>query len=556
MRIKRLDERTIKRIAAGEVITSPAAVVKELVENSLDAESKKIVIELRRGGKELIKVMDDGTGMTREEVIISIERYTTSKIKSIEDLTRLGSYGFRGEALASIKEVSRMVIESSVDPFNPGTRIEIEEGEIKKILNVSRERGTTVYVFSLFYNLPVRKHNLRSDGYELKRAIDVIKNYAMVYNDISFRVITEKGTLINLIPDQERKRIESIMEDGRAKFLKEFNIDGNPISIRGYLMDPGNIKRRAILQKVFINRRPVYYRLINKAVYEGYGIYSGEMNPDFILFFSIAPEYLDVNIHPAKERVVFKDENYLYNFVSSSIKDAIKLRKTTFSVPHYTLQSSTVYIRDKEREAEQRVLFDFFEQVEKKEYRSGLVAPIKLWQLHNEYIFAQTDEGFIIIDQHAAHERVMYERILKNMDNPKKQGLLFPISITLSSEEIEVYMDVVDELEKMGFETRMVGIDAVAFDAVPEGAYIGEEDLKEIILELQKLGRIRWKRENIAAVVACRSAIKKGQSLTHEDMERLIDELFACNEPYFCPHGRPTIIKYTLEELDRMFGRK
>ena len=524
-RIELLKDSTVRKIAAGEVIVRPSSVVKELLENSLDAGAKRITIEVRRGGKDLIRVIDNGCGMEREDVPLSIHRYATSKLKDIEDLNSLSYLGFRGEALASIASVSKLKIITNTDDSKSATLLEAEEGKIKEIRECARPRGTTVEVNALFYNLPVRRGFLKSPNYELRLIIETIKSYGIAYPEVSFTLISE-GEEILLLPEAGsiKERLQVFYSKEEVESLKECRIDNPTISIYGYISDP----LRPLdypLQLTYFNKRPARNRVVGKVMNEVYG--SKQNPPGYLLFFKIPPELLDVNIHPTKSEVRFKDERFLYDFLTQTVK-------------------KTLDIKEQERIGERLSQQDFLTEERER----------KFWQLHNSYIFAQVKTGYVIIDQHVAHERIIYEEILEKRGQ-LSQKLLFPITIELPWELYSIFEEVKDTLASLGIEAKGFGERTIVIEAVPAETKIGRQEILELLMELKDMDKAKLHyEEEVAKVIACKAAIKAGKRLSQEEMESLINRLFACQNPYFCPHGRPIIIRVSLEDLNRKFGRE
>ncbi|MEO0092730.1 MAG: DNA mismatch repair endonuclease MutL [candidate division WOR-3 bacterium] len=530
-RIKLLAEETIRKIAAGEVITRPASVVKELIENSIDANSTTITIEIRQGGKDLIRVIDDGIGMDREDLCLAVNRHATSKLNTIDDLLQLKTMGFRGEALAAIAAVARMKIETNTDSALTGNFLEVHSGVIKEIKEIARAKGTTVSVESLFYNLPVRRGFLKSENYELKLIIETIKSYAIAYPGIHF-IVRSDGKELLVLPkaNSVKERLELLMDQYQVDSLIEVSVTHPILSISGFLTEPSQAQAVYEIQQIFFNQRPVRNRTVLKAIYEGYGPTLRGNNPNFIIFITTNPENLDVNIHPTKQEVKFVDERFLFDFVSEAVRKTLGIKKSE------TMPESELHFQER-LVADEPVIPGF-------------------WQLHNSFIFAQVQSGYCIIDQHAAHERIIYEEVLKKEAVGASQGLLFPIIIELKPEEFAIFQEIAEILSSMRIEAKIFSGRTIVVESIPAGTYLGKQEIVELFQELSKLEKKDIsKREAIAKLIACKGAVKAGQRLTAAEMESLINRLFACAEPYFCPHGRPVIIKITLDDLAKRFGR-
>lgn len=530
-----LSESTQRKIAAGEVITRPVSVVKELVENALDAQAAKVEVEVTRGGKDLIRVTDNGTGMDRDDAVHCIERHATSKLSEIDDLRRLRTFGFRGEALASIASVARLRIETRHADSSGATWIDAEEGKVVDVRETGRPPGTTISVQTLFYNLPVRRTFLKSDNYELKLIVELVKGYALAYPPIHFSLIADGKSIVLLPPSKElRDRLVAFLDKAELDSLAGISVENPILSVRGFLTNPALARPRSSTQLIFFNLRPVRYRVITRAVYEAYGPTLGGRNPSFILFFEADPENVDVNIHPTKQEVKFGDERFLFDYTVQAARQALRLEGVAPSTTEgpYIPQPEFSFAGDAEQTAQ------------------------AFWQLHNTYLFAQVQTGYVIIDQHIAHERIIYEDLLKSQDRSPTQPLLFPIPIELNPVEFAVFDETKNILSSLGVETKIFSGRTVVVEAIPAGSRLGRSDLAELFAEISRLEKTNLDyREEIAKVVACKSSVKAGQPLSQPEIESLINRLFACQNPYFCPHGRPIIIKISLEDLAKRFGR-
>ncbi len=529
--VRLLPEETVRRIAAGEVISRPAAVVKELVENSLDSGATHVRVEVRDGGKSLIRVIDNGCGMTRDDLRLAVSRYATSKIDSIDDLKTIRTYGFRGEALAAIAAVSRLAIATSVDADQPGTELVSEGGNILELREVGRSRGTTVACRTLFYNLPVRQAFLKSASYELKLIVDTLRAYAIIAPEVAFELSADGRTLLNLPPVADmRERLYGLYERRVVDGLKELKARSQFLSLWGMFSDPTRLSEFYEVQSVFFNRRPIRNRVIVKAVYESYGPLLHGRHPDFVVLIETDPARLDVNIHPTKQEVRFADERLLADFIVEAVRQGLGMERDGSGLVASFLTDPLV--------------------------REGELKPSNFWQLHNTYVLAQVASGYVIVDQHAAHERILFEAIRKGRQINPPQGLLFPITVELSPEEFDAFKQVSDQLTRMGLETKVFSGHTVVVESVPAGSSMGQDDIRGLITDIARQGSSSVGFElEMAKLLACRGAIKAGQRLTETEMESLINRLFACNEPYFCPHGRPAIIRVGTDELDRRFGR-
>ena len=530
--VRVLPEDTVRRIAAGEVITRPAAAVKELVENCLDAGATVIRVEVKNGGKVLLRITDDGCGMTRDDVRLAVTRHATSKLERAEDLRAIRSFGFRGEALAAIGAVSRMTVETNVDESEPGTRLEIEGGAVREVTECRHPVGTTITVRTLFYNLAPRRSFLKSDNYELRVVVETVKGYAVAYPSVGFELVSNGKRTLNLPPVQSvRDRLAELYDRRAVESMVELGIDNPLLSVSGFLSDPTQARTFYDVQAVYFNRRPVRSRIVTRAVYDAYGPALGDNRPNFVIFIETDPIRLDVNVHPTKQEVRFADERFLFDFLSEAIRKTLGIRR-----------------------GEQTGTDDFL-------FQQGMLtqdaAPTGFWQLHNSYIMAQVTSGYVIVDQHAAHERVLFEEIRTGHRKAQPQGLLFPITADLTPEQFAAYEAAAGDLQRMGLETKVFSGNTVIVESVPAGSFMGKGEIRELFAELVDVNRAQADVQiELAKLMSCKGAVKAGQKLSQPEMESLFNRLFACREPYFCPHGRPAIIRVTIDELNRKFGRQ
>ncbi|MEO0107721.1 MAG: DNA mismatch repair endonuclease MutL, partial [candidate division WOR-3 bacterium] len=467
---------------------------------------------------------------------LAICRHATSKLETIDDLRHLRSYGFRGEALASICAVSRLRIESNTEESIVGTFVSAEAGEIKELGDVGRSRGTTVSVTTLFYNLPVRRGFLKSDSVETRLVVETVKQYALIHPEIHFALRADGQELL-LLPRGASIRERLALFVGRevAESLVECQVENPTLRISGYLASPFSPSDGYPLQQVFINRRPVRSRTVTRAVYETYGRSLQGGNPTFVLALETAPEKLDVNIHPTKQEVRFADERYLFDFVSEAVRQTLGLSASSVARGHEMTLEASALSADTQAQG--------------------------FWQLHGAYIFAQVQSGYVVVDQHAAHERILYEELLRRegalpSEGQAPQGLLFPIAVELTAEEHVVFTKTRDLLATMGIQVRQFGGRTVVVETLPAGSSMSREEIRQLFAELAQFGQQRHGlREALARAIACKGAVKANQRLNQTEMESLINRLFACQNPFFCPHGRPAVIRVSLADLARRFGR-
>ncbi|MBI5663268.1 MAG: DNA mismatch repair endonuclease MutL [Ignavibacterium album] len=610
-RIKILPENLANKIAAGEVVQRPESVVKELLENAIDAEAKNIELIIKQAGKSLIQVCDDGTGMTEDDAILCIQKHATSKISTLSDLEAIRTLGFRGEALSSIAAVSQLEIRTQTAQQEVGTLVRIEkEGEILKE-KVSANKGTCISVKNLFYNTPARRKFLKTDSTELKHIIDTFNRIALAHPEISFRFFNNDSLVYDYKSGTLDERIAQVFADNMLDALISVEEKTDYLNIYGYLGKPSIFRKSKGEQYLYLNKRFVINKNINHAVFTAFeNIMEKGDYPFFVLFIEIDPSKVDVNIHPSKLEVKFDDEKDIYNFVLAVVKKSIgshdlvptmsfeqtestaeKLSFNAFTpVRKNDFSDRPVFSKSSERKQEriteediELVFGNLATNVIKKEKSNFIPEPEKtefiqeyklekkknpdeeepsfIIQLHNKYILSQIKSGLMIIDQHVAHERILYEKALSRLetDIPFSQQLLFPITLQFDAASYEILKEMYSYLQKLGFQLKFSPRYYITIEGVPDDIKNGSEEriLKEVIEEYKtnQLEKKLEEKDNIAKSYSCKTAIKAGDKLTESEMRLLIDQLFATSMPYVCPHGRPIVIKISLEEFDRRFGR-
>lgn len=573
--IRKLSPETSGKIAAGEIVERPFNVVKELVENSLDASAERIVIKLEGGGKRSIVIDDDGTGIAAEDMERAVENYSTSKISDIDDLNTVRSLGFRGEALASINAVSRMTIRSRREGADVGREIHWVAGDIRKDVPFVRNSGTEIIVEDLFYNLPARKKFLSSDASETRRITSAIQGFALAWPQTAFVVRTNGRESLSFPSGTLEDRVEMVLGASVMPHLKPFKKTDGRIEIIGYTSMPSMTKGNRSSQYIFVNGRTVKDRLIGHAIRQAYqSIIPGDRFPIFVLMLSIPPEMIDVNVHPAKAEVRFENERDIHRLVSSAIRETLADKTISFREKVESVYK-TIFPGDGTRDenAEDRIsgaekagepgrsdwlfqespqpLFDRDSSEVRGQVSTGLY-----WQLHDSYIMIQIRGGMVIIDQHAAHERILYDIARRNAggEKPSVQSLLFPATLELSPDEFDKFEKITDMLPDLGFEAEPFGTHSIIVRGIPAGVR-NWEDGKLLRSILSDLGGGLPATDSILRSFACHSAIKAGEPLTLEEMESLTDQLFATEFPFTCPHGRPTMLRVELRELERRFKR-
>lgn len=597
-RIHLLTEDVYNRIAAGEVVERPASVLKELIENSLDAGATQIEVAVSGAGRKEILVSDNGEGMSKDDLLLAFERHATSKVSRVEDLEEIRTLGFRGEALSAIASVSRMEATSRFRGQLSGYKLRLNGGKIQDLEEIGAPQGTTLIVRDLFFNTPARKKFLKSAQVESSHILNVFKRYALAYPNIRWTLSSDGKDLYRLPPETLRDRILAVFSENLGSQLFPLDAVRSGWRLFGFIGAAQLARRSRGDQHLFINRRWVQHRMLGHAVVSAYGnLLERGLFPFYVLFLEIPPQEVDVNVHPAKTEVKLARENDLYTFVMHSVSNTLQetglaamseihlrkgesldpttgeiisqgtaaapIRSTSFGsppaqfhplrFPHASSEAYQLLFQPSQKD-EENVLSPSDEKEASKSERT------QVYQIHNRYILTEIKGGIAIIDQHAAHERILYEKALKAFQGGsiRGQSLLFPKIIELDAENAERLREVLDDLQQLGINIREFGEKSFALETLPAGLPSGTDGdlVMEILDELKERGRLRQPgRESVAAAFACRAAIKFGKSLTLTEMNALIDQLFSSQFPFTCPHGRPTLLKLTLSELERRFGR-
>ncbi len=597
-----LDESTKNLIAAGEVIERPASVVKELLENALDAGARRISLELEASGNRLIRISDDGTGMNRQDAELAFCRHATSKIRSAADLMHIATLGFRGEALPSIASVSRFELETATCDNPVGTLVVIEGGKTLEVSDTARPAGTTAVVRNLFYNVPARRKFLKSEQTELRHILRVATQVAVAQIETAFS-LSHEGRELFSIPSAESlaERVEALFGPKRLGKMIPVMLERGETSVSGLIQAPDAVADSRPEQYIFVNRRPFINRSLAHAVRQGYqSTIPSSGQPSFFLFITIDPSEVDVNVHPSKLEVRFRDEGYVFALLHKTVEEGLRRQG---AIPEYGEKSSVSVSQTAGKgQLPRRVaesvrargagsfqtsfLMPLAPSIEKPvalSVNSGgtsapgqagekeSAAPVihssqetilpEIWQLHDRYILVETKDGCMIIDQHAAHERILYEQILAGMTRGgmNRQRLLFPFTLDLSPEEHAAALDFTALLEQAGFEIEDFGTRSVVIRSVPALSGLGnaESYFREIMRDLVRDGQgsTGTRHQRLARSLACHAAIKSGRRLDEREMNELVDQLFATELPYADVHGRNTMVHLSLEEVDRRFGR-
>lgn len=574
-RIRVLSRSVAEKIAAGEVVERPASVVKELVENALDAEATHLRIELEEGGKKLIRIRDDGSGMDAEDVKLAFVSHATSKLESAEDLDAITSMGFRGEALTSIAAISHVRLTSTPQGEPAGAVIEVSGGVIGEPRPIGAPEGTTVEVRNLFYNVPARRKFLKSVATEVGHASEVVTKISLAHPNIHFELWHNRRKLFSL------PAITDLKERIAALYGRELASDIIPVrevddylQLQGYLGSPRHTRSNTRTQFVYINCRFIRDRLILHALREAYrGLVESGRFPIAFLFLKLDPRQVDVNVHPMKLQVRFRDSARVFGIIAPALKDA--LRQKLPGVPGLPSKQET----DEHRQRLKQALADFF-QAQASSRQPSLPIPrlanrgqepksevvprmgTRFFQVHRTYIVEETPEGLTIIDQHALHERVIYENLKRSLraGKPTSQKLLVPLSLELDKKEELLLGEYKEAFARIGFEIKPEARGRVAVLSAPQ--LLRRLDPARFIRDLlDEIGAeslhvpLEEKLEALCSLFACKSAVKAGQALGQAEMEGLLSQREKVPQSDSCPHGRPTALKFSLAELEEYFHR-
>lgn len=662
-KIRVLPDSLANKIAAGEVVERPASVVKEMIENSLDADARKINIEIESGGKRLIRIVDDGEGMTRDDAILAFERHATSKLRSAEDLEAITTLGFRGEALPSIASVSKLALRTKTRDDDTGVEVEFNGGKLVAVRDVAWPGGTEMEIKDLFFNIPARRKFLKSDATETFHITNLVQHYALANPHIAFLLINNGRDAIRVPSVQKIKdRAYQILGGNLLNKLVEVSREADGLKIVGYVSNPQEQRSSRDAQYLFVNRRFVRDQLIGRAISEAYrSMMPSGAYPAAVLFIEVPPSDVDVNVHPAKTEVRFLRESAVLAFVREAIVEALRTTRPITQLPGMPSardeetrrvgviqQPRPSFERDRfssegfatlttrpapfaleppapPQTNNQRSLDISFDQpgspqvdpsaiyetnaepgtVEAREFTGGdevaAVAALveetqssstieqsptstaqatevstpqaqplpdmghgikAMGQIRDSYIVATDEEGLLLIDQHVAHERVLFEqfRDLRLARAVPVQPLLIPETLDLAAAEAEAFKAVQEELESIGIETTMLSGRTIAIKTAPSGLAAKDvialvRQVLEVVERERRSFSLEDIRDEIAASLACKAAIKINMRLTEEKMEWLIDELMKTKNPMTCPHGRPIIIRYGLRDIERSFKR-
>ncbi len=581
MKIRKLETQLINQIAAGEVIERPASALKELVENSLDAGATQITVQLRDGGRSLISVLDNGSGMNREDLELSVERHATSKLPN-SDLFNIQTLGFRGEALPSIGSVSRLHITSREAGADEAWVLKIEGGEKTPPCPASHPQGTLIEVKDLFYATPARLKFLKTPTTELGHAVELLNRLAMSHPEVAFKMQSDQRVVFDYkVSDSLKDRLAQVMGSDFAQNALALEMSRGEIHLKGFISLPTLNRTNASHQYLFVNGRPVKDKLLHGAVRAAYQDFlASDRYPLLALFLDVPCEEVDVNVHPAKTEVRFRDSGHIRGTMVSALKQTLAgaSQKTSSTVSYQAVQafrpepmrqpSLTGYMPSPRPSYGTTALRESPAPVYQYSTAAPEIAPIDTpplgfakAQLHGTYIIAQTEEGLIIVDQHAAHERLVYERLKAEAGHVTRQPLLIPEVVELEEGALNRLKEVLGELLTFGLVIEPFGEKALLVREIP--ALLGEinvqallQDLSDEIKELGSPLTLKEKLAEILSTSACHNSVRAGRKLSIEEMNALLRQMEQTAHSGQCNHGRPTYVELKRADMEKLFGRR
>jgi DNA mismatch repair protein MutL len=597
--IRLLPDSIANQIAAGEVVQRPASAVKELMENAIDAGATEITLIVKEAGKVLIQVIDNGNGMSETDARMSLERHATSKIRKAEDLYTLRTMGFRGEALASIAAVSQFEMRTRMPQNELGTLLLVEASEVRKQEAVACEKGTSISIKNLFYNIPARRNFLKSTAVEMRHIVDEFYRLALANPEIGFTLVQGDEIIYELQAGKLSQRIVALFGKAYQQQLAPTTEETSLLKITGYVGRPESAKKTRGEQFIFVNKRFVRNNYLGHAVTSAYeGLLPEGSFPFYILFIEIDPKHIDVNVHPTKTEIKFDDERAVYGVVWSAVKQALGVHhlapaldfkadvnltgklsgQSLTNEQYFDEQFATSLNRSNlqnwenafDQESNSR-LFDKEEPRPTMELRfeSSMNKPLTTTQVENEtgifqyqqkYIVRAVRQGLMIIDQQAAHERILFEKFNAQLRGTpgNSQQSLFPQTLTFAAADFALLMEMEQEILALGFRFEVFGKNALLISGIPADVSGGEKELLEGLLEQFKKNQSELQlpvKENLASALAKRTSIKAGKKMEVEEMKGLVERLFACANPNYSPEGKPTFFTFDSSKLESYFNR-
>ncbi|MCB0802902.1 MAG: DNA mismatch repair endonuclease MutL [Flavobacteriales bacterium] len=605
--IQLLPDSVANQIAAGEVVQRPASAVKELLENAIDAKASEVSLVVKNAGKTLIRVIDNGTGMSQTDARLCLERHATSKIKTADDLFSLNTMGFRGEAVPSIAAISQMEIKTKPENEDLGSHLILEGSEVKSQEFCQTSKGTIISVKNLFFNVPARRNFLKSNPIETKHIIEEFLRVALIHPEVAMNMDNDSNEVYRLPTGTFRQRIVNIFGNKYNQRLVPVEETTDIVKLSGFVGKPEFAKKTRGEQYFFVNRRFIKSPYLNHAIQKAYEeLLPSDQFPSYFIKLEIDPSKIDINIHPTKTEVKFEEERAIYAIIRTAVRQALGKyniaptidfeQENSFNVPALkkgeSIQMPNIQVDpnfnpfesiQKPRQASVKFPFHrddkplvnweklyqnqeaskeentFQSQANSKRIEQE-ISDRKVIQLHRKYILSHIKSGFIIIDQQRAHERVLIEKLSTNLasSNLNSQQLLFPEEVEFSTEDFELLHSLLDEIRALGFDLNQFGKNAFIVNGIPSGTEENARYLLESMLEefKQNLSELKNKPKiNLINSLAKGMSLKPGKNLKEIEMQNLIDELFACEMPYHLPNGKPIIINYSIEDLDKKFKK-
>lgn len=616
--IQLLPDAIANQIAAGEVVQRPASALKELLENAIDAGATKVQVVVKESGKQLIQVIDNGKGMSATDARMSFERHATSKIRNSADLFSIRTFGFRGEALASIAAVAQVEMKTRQSTEELGTLIQIEGSEVKKQEPIATTPGTSISMKNLFFNVPARRNFLKSNPVEMRHIVEEFQRVALAYSEIGFTLMQNDMEVYNLLPGKLSQRIVGLFGKNYQSQLVPCEELTPHINVKGYIGKPESAKKTRGEQFFFVNNRYIKSSYLNHAVSTAFeNLIQPDQHPFYVLFLEIDPSHIDINVHPTKTEIKFDDERTVYAVIRAAVKQALGAHHVvpaldfsvdvnftetwtndeskkadvdreysykTFNTPEFKKASTSGWERlfegndagirpertalpDVDREEEDAEVLTFSSRANPEDSSTVFSRPAETentgttFQVELNYIVAQMSTGLLILDQQASHERILYERYLRQLkvaQGPSQQ-CLFPPVVQLSPGDYELVMGVITELQSLGFVLTEFGNNSILVQGVPADIQVkNEKELFEGLIEQFKNFKNELSldnRENLARSLARKSSLKRGQKLNAQEMETLVGQLFACQNPNFGLGGNKTFVKLDLSSIHSFFGK-
>jgi DNA mismatch repair protein MutL len=572
--IRSLSELLVNQIAAGEVVERPASALKELMENSLDAGAQSVAVELVEGGVRRLRVVDDGTGIDRDDLPLAIARFATSKIATLEDLERAATLGFRGEALASIGAVARLSIASRRTGERHAWRIACNAGAVGEVEPAALSAGTTVEVEDLYFNTPARRKFLKSEATEFARCDEAFSRIALSRPGIAFALVHNARRTSHLPPEELRGRAARVIGEDFSQSAVEVASEAPRVRVRGLVAPPGFTRPSREAQFLFVNGRFVRDKVVSHAIREAYAdVLHHDRHPAYVLFLDIDPALVDVNVHPTKSEVRFRESNAIHQFVFHALSKALgtRIAMDASSAGGGRMDSVPMYSQPSFAVAQPAQRYETMFATAVVDERRGASAPAAtespalgyaLAQVHGVYIVAQNAAGMVLVDMHAAHERIVYEALKDALEASAlaSQPLLVPIAMTATAEEVEQAAAARSELQSLGFDVAAAGPRELVIRAVP--AMLADLDtqglLRSVLRDMREYGAsqvLTERRNELLSTIACHAAVRANRALTVPEMNALLRRMEETERAGSCNHGRPTWVQFGMADLDRLFMR-